>query len=66
MSDTFQGSNLKIIARIENDFCEKFGIPHQSGRLMEQKARIIFEPEFRVAGLSGELKNMIILLFTVM
>ena len=49
MSDTFQGSNLKIIARIENDFCEKFGIPHQSGRLMEQKARIIFEPEFRVA-----------------
>ena len=48
MSDTFQGSNLKIIARIENDFCEKFGIPHQSGRLMEQKARIIFEPEFRV------------------
>lgn len=49
MSDTFQDSNLKIIARIENDFCEKFGIPHQSGRLMEQKARIIFEPEFRVA-----------------
>ena len=48
MSDTFQDSNLKIIARIENDFCEKFGIPHQSGRLMEQKARIIFEPEFRV------------------
>ncbi len=49
MSDIFQGTNLKIIARIENDFCEKFGIPHQSGRLMEQKARIIFEPEFRVA-----------------
>ncbi len=49
MSDTFQGTSLKIIARIENDFCEKFGIPHQSGRLMEQKARIIFEPEFRVA-----------------
>lgn len=49
MSDTFQDLNLKIIARIENDFCEKFGIPHQSGRLMEQKARIIFEPEFRVA-----------------
>lgn len=48
MSDIFQGANLKIIARIENDFCEKFGIPHQSGRLMEQKARIIFEPEFRV------------------
>lgn len=49
MSDAFQGTSLKIIARIENDFCEKFGIPHQSSRLMEQKARIIFEPEYRVA-----------------
>lgn len=49
MSHVYQGTSLKVIARIENDFCEKFGIPHQSSRLMEQKARIIFEPEFRVA-----------------
>lgn len=42
-------TELKIIARIHNDFPEKFGIPHQSGRLKKQRARIIFEPEFRVA-----------------
>lgn len=49
MSETLQGPVLRVIARIHNDFREKFGIPHQSSRLMEQKARIIFEPEFRVA-----------------
>lgn len=49
MADTMQGPVLKVIARIHNDFREKFGIPHQSGRLREQKAQIVFEPEFRVA-----------------
>lgn len=49
MPEKIQEPTLKIIARIHNDFREKFGIPHQSSRLMEQKAQIIFEPEFRVA-----------------
>ena len=42
-------AELKVIARIHNDFTEKFGIPHQSGRLNCQKAVIVFEPEYRVA-----------------
>ena len=42
-------AELKVIARIHNDFTEKFGIPHQSGRLNRQKAVIVFEPEYRVA-----------------
>lgn len=40
--------SLQIIARIHNDFPEKFGVPHQSGWLKEQKAQIIFEPEYRM------------------
>lgn len=38
---------MKVIAHIHNDFPEKFGIPHQSGRIKELKADIIFEPEYR-------------------
>lgn len=41
-------AEIRAIARIHNDFPEKFGIPHQSGRLKEQHARIVFEPEYRV------------------
>lgn len=37
---------LKIIAHIENDFDEKFGIPRQSG-LADIESRIIFEPPYR-------------------
>lgn len=37
---------LKIIARIYNDYTEKFGIPRQSG-IIEIESKIIFEPEFR-------------------
>ena len=40
---------MKIIARIESDFKEKFGIPRQSGIADELVARIIFEPEYRVS-----------------
>lgn len=40
---------MKIIARIHNDFPTKFGIPHQSNRLDALKATIVFEPEYRVA-----------------
>lgn len=48
---------MKVIARIETDFPEKFGIPRQSGLVSELKGRIIFEPEYRnpdaVRGLDG-------------
>lgn len=39
---------LKVIAHVENDFPEKFGLPHQSGRIESLKARIVFEPEYRI------------------
>ena len=38
---------MKIIARIHNDFKEKFGIPRQSGLSGELTSRIVFVPEFR-------------------
>lgn len=40
---------MKIIARIESDFKSKFGIPRQSGIVDELRAKVIFEPEYRVA-----------------
>ena len=39
---------MKIIARVHNDFKEKFGIPRQSGITDEFLSVIIFEPEYRV------------------
>lgn len=48
---------MKIIARIETDFSEKFGIPRQSGLVEELKGIIVFEPKYRKAealkGLEG-------------
>ncbi len=38
---------MNIIARIETDFPEKFGIPRQSGILKEAKGIIVFEPSYR-------------------
>ena len=38
---------MKVIAHIHSDFSTKFGIPHQSGRIQELKAEIVFEPEYR-------------------
>ncbi|WP_432649226.1 tRNA (N6-threonylcarbamoyladenosine(37)-N6)-methyltransferase TrmO [Huintestinicola sp.] len=40
-------NGLKIIARIENDFTGKFGVPRQSG-LADITSKIVFEPEYRV------------------
>lgn len=37
---------LQVIARIENDFTEKFGIPRQSGLVNELKSKIIPEHLF--------------------
>ncbi len=39
---------MKIIAKIQNEFRTKFGIPRQSG-LAETESLIIFEPEYRNA-----------------
>lgn len=39
--------DVKVIARIYNDFTEKFGIPRQSGILEELSSTIVFEPEYR-------------------
>jgi tRNA-Thr(GGU) m(6)t(6)A37 methyltransferase TsaA len=48
---------LKIIAHIETDFPEKFGIPRQSGLVAELKGTIVFEPEYRnpdaIRGIDG-------------
>lgn len=48
---------MKIIAHIRSDFTTKFGIPRQSGLVDSLRARIVFEPEYRVAeafrGLEG-------------
>lgn len=38
---------MKIIAKIHNDFKEKFGIPRQSGLCDELTSTIVFEPEYR-------------------
>lgn len=39
----------QIIAHIHTDFGSKFGVPRQSGVVEGLQARIVFEPEFRVA-----------------
>lgn len=38
---------LKIIAYIQTDFPQKFGIPRQSGLVDSLKGRILFQPEYR-------------------
>lgn len=40
---------MKVIAHIENDLNEKFGIPRQSGLVDTLESRIVFEPEYRNA-----------------
>ena len=45
---------MQIIARIRNDYTQKFGIPRQSGLANSVVSRIVFEPEFRTeAALRG-------------
>lgn len=39
--------SIKVIAKIRNDFTEKFGIPRQSGLANGVVSRIVFEPEYR-------------------
>lgn len=49
--------SLQVIARIHNDFTEKFGIPRQSGLVPQLRSRIVFKPEYRqeqaLRGLEG-------------
>ncbi len=40
-------TELEVIAHIETDYREKFGIPRQSG-LVPSRGRIVFEPKYRV------------------
>ncbi len=40
-------TTLRIIATIQTDFPEKFGIPRQSGLVEGLKGRIVFLPEYR-------------------
>ena len=40
---------MKVIARIQNAFDEKFGVPRQSGLAEEVISTVVFEEEFRVA-----------------
>ncbi|MBR4059854.1 MAG: tRNA (N6-threonylcarbamoyladenosine(37)-N6)-methyltransferase TrmO [Lachnospiraceae bacterium] len=48
---------MKMIAKIETDFPDKFGVPRQSGLVEELKGTIVFEPEYRnpdaLKGLEG-------------
>lgn len=48
---------IDVIAYIETDFPEKFGIPRQSGLVEDLQGKIVFEPEYRsmdaVKGLEG-------------
>ena len=40
---------MKVIARIENDYTTKFGVPRQSGLVEGLVSDVVFEPEYRVA-----------------
>ena len=44
----FRDDKMEIIARIYNDYKEKFGVPRQSG-IVEEKSVIVFEPKYRIA-----------------
>ena len=42
-----QSVEFRVIAHIENDFIDKFGIPRQSGLVSGLVSRIVFEEEYR-------------------
>ena len=49
--------SLRVIARVQNDFPTKFGLPRQSGMVETLLSRIVFEPAYRnpdaLRGLAG-------------
>lgn len=40
---------MEVIARIHNDLPEKFGLPRQAGLAPSLRAKIVFEPAYRIA-----------------
>ena len=38
---------MQVIAKLETDFDEKFGIPRQSGLISDLKGRLVMEPKYR-------------------
>lgn len=52
-----QTSVMRVIARIQSEFPEKFGIPRQSGLVQDLRAQVVFEPAYRdpaaLRGLEG-------------
>jgi tRNA-Thr(GGU) m(6)t(6)A37 methyltransferase TsaA len=48
---------MEIIARIHNDFPTKFGLPRQASLAPSLRAKIIFEPAYRVAEALRGLKD---------
>ncbi|MBR6737717.1 MAG: tRNA (N6-threonylcarbamoyladenosine(37)-N6)-methyltransferase TrmO [Clostridia bacterium] len=48
---------MKVIAKIQNEYTEKFGVPRQSGRVESTVSKIVFEKEFSspdaVRGIEG-------------
>ena len=48
---------MEVIAYIESDFPEKFGVPRQSGMVNSLVSKIVFVPEYRddssLRGLEG-------------
>ncbi len=59
---------LRVIARIHNDFPEKFGIPRQSGLVPDMVSTIVFEPTYRnreaLRGLEGYSHLWLLWLFS--
>jgi len=49
--------NLKIIARIYNDYSHKFGIPRQSGLVNENISTIVFEKDFKNEDALRDIEN---------
>ncbi len=50
MKEPTTGSHeIRVIAHIQSDFQEKFGIPRQSGLVGALRATVVFDPEFRNA-----------------
>lgn len=38
---------LRVIARMESDYTAKFGVPRQSGMVLEERGAVVFEPAYR-------------------
>ena len=48
---------LHVIARVQSEFAEKFGVPRQSGLVPQTQARVVFEREYRSEEAVRELEG---------